>query len=106
MTSENSYELHFKPSKRRSFLCKDVYTIATSRAVHMPISLGKERKITVKKANDEKMIAVKNFGIHVYRSCDKLKHILPDLFLTIGLFFGGLGSNPKVPVFGSKPTWW
>lgn len=26
--------------------------------------------------------------------------------MTIGLFAGGFGTNPNIPIFGSKPTWW
>jgi len=26
--------------------------------------------------------------------------------MTVGLFFGGFGTNPNIPLFGSKPTFW
>jgi len=26
--------------------------------------------------------------------------------MTVGLFFGGLGSDPNIPIFGSKPAEW
>lgn len=43
------------------------------------------------------------WGIHVFRLCDTVAHWLPDLLDTIGVFVGGLGVNPKIPFFGSKP---
>ncbi len=52
------------------------------------------------------MKAIKNFGLHIYRTCDSVANILPDLFYTIALFFGGFGTNPDIPFFGSKPTAW
>jgi len=60
----------------------------------------------VKEASAEQMLAIKNFGLHIYRTCDSVANILPDLFYTIALFFGGFGTNPDIPFFGSKPTAW
>lgn len=32
-----------------------------------------------------------------------MAHWAPDLFKTVGVFVGGLGTNPNIPFFGSKP---
>jgi len=47
---------------------------------------------------------INRFGLWVFRSCDKYANLLPDLLLTAGLFLGGLGLNPDIPFFGSRPT--
>lgn len=31
---------------------------------------------------------------------------MKDLIYTLGLFMGGFGKNPHIPIFGSKPTSW
>jgi len=67
---------------------------------------NKTHVITIKNINDRKIKDVKSFGIHAFRACDKLANYLPDFLVTIALFFGGLGTDPDTPIFGSKPTWW
>jgi hypothetical protein len=68
--------------------------------------VGKPAVLTLKNINSHKLDDFKYFGLHVFRSCDEFKNMLPDLLLTAGLFVGGLGLNPKIPIFGSKPTIW
>lgn len=46
------------------------------------------------------------FGMHIFRTCDKMENILMDTLITAGMFMGGFGTNPNIPIFGSKPTWW
>lgn len=47
---------------------------------------------------------VVTWGIHVFRLCDSLSHWFPDVLKTLQAFVGGLGLNPKIPFFGSRPT--
>lgn len=47
---------------------------------------------------------VVTWGIHVFRLCDTIAHWLPDVLQTMEAFVGGLGTNPKIPFFGSRPT--
>jgi hypothetical protein len=47
---------------------------------------------------------VVTWGIHVFRLCDSIVHWFPDVLKTLEVFVGGLGLNPKLPFFGSKPT--
>jgi hypothetical protein len=47
---------------------------------------------------------VVTWGIHIFRLCDSLAHWFPDVIKTTYAFVGGLGTNPKIPFFGSKPT--
>lgn len=101
----------FTPSNRKAGTakhCKEVYTIASTENYHT-IVLGKPNKEhhwTIKRMRPAHMQAVKSFGLRIFKTCDKFANILPDLLLTVGLFAGGFGLNPDIPIFGSKPTWW
>ena len=46
---------------------------------------------------------VVEYGIHIFRLCDTIVHWFGDVFKTVAVFAGGLGKNPKIPFFGSKP---
>lgn len=85
--------------------CSDTYTVATYAEVHKPITVTKETSFTVMKASANKLKAINLYGLHVFRTCDQYANVLPDLFMTLALFIGGLGSNPDIPFFGSHPTW-
>jgi len=88
--------------------CTEVLAIGSTLTIHTVV-LKEESKpytITIKNVDDRKLEDIQKFGLHVFRACDKLANIIPDFLVTIGLFFGGLGLNPDVPIFGSKPTWW
>jgi hypothetical protein len=109
LTGSNSYEVSITPSGLRDPTfqkCASVYTIATTRTIAYPISIQKPHKITVVDANDAKMLALKTFGLHFYRQCDSVQHLMPDLYMTLLLFIGGLGTNPNIPFLGSKPAPW
>lgn len=101
----------FTPGNRRNGTaddCKDAYTIGSTKNYHS-IALGqpnKAHKWTLKKLKADNMQAIEHFGLRVFKTCDKFANILPDLVLTVGLFAGGFGLNPDIPIFGSKPTWW
>lgn len=109
--SDKSVKLVFTPSNRKAGTakhCKDVYTIASTENYHT-IVLGKPNKEhhwIIKRMKPAHVQAVKSFGLRIFKTCDKFANILPDLLLTVGLFAGGFGLNPDIPIFGSKPTWW
>ena len=85
----------------------DTYVLATPRTIFTPVVIGlSDHTLTHKKVDSEKMASIFNQGLHVYRVCDSLAYLFPDLIMTVGLFFGGLGTNPNIPFFGSKPTFW
>jgi len=88
--------------------CTEGLTIGSTLTINA-VFLKDENKpytVTIKNVDAKKSEDIKKFGLHVFRTCDKLSNYIPDALLTIGLYFGGLGLNPDVPVFGSKPTWW
>jgi len=109
LTSNASYELQITPSGLRDPTfekCSSVYTIGTTRSMNYPMKITKARKLTMTAVSDEKMNAINVFGLRFYRTCDSVAHILPDLWMTVLLFLGGLGTDPNVFFFGSQPTFW
>lgn len=62
--------------------------------------------LTLNNLSVDEMRNVESYGIHAFRFCDRLTNILPDILYTSLLFLGGFGTNPNIPVFGSKPTFW
>lgn len=111
LISDKSVKLVFTPSDRKQGTaknCKDVYTIASTYNYHT-ITLGepnKQHHWTLRHMKSSHMAAIKSTGMRIFKTCDKFANILPDILLTVGLFAGGLGVDPDVPIFGSKPTWW
>lgn len=107
LTGKNSYEVTFLPTGKKNLtLCSSTYTLASSRAMTKPMVITQKTTITVNDAEDEKMTSIHNFGLYVYRACDSVNNMLPDLYLTLLLFVGGLSSNPNIPQFGSHPATW
>ena len=53
--------------------------------------------------NDVQYQSILTWAIHIFRLCDSTAHWIPDIFKTAQVFVGGLGKNPKVPFFGSRP---
>lgn len=69
--------------------------------------IEKSHRVVFKHLNDKEMQAFDTYGLHIFRTCDTIAHFLPDLLLTVELFFGGFSSKPYLgPIFGSKPSPW
>ena len=65
--------------------------------------LKRHHKFTWANLDEVQLQNILTWGIHIFRLCDSVAHWLPDLLDTVGVFVGGLGVNPKIPFFGSKP---
>ena len=104
-TSHNSFEIVIDASDSTSILCEDIYLIATINYFSFEKVFFKGKHvITVKNLNEFQVQNMKDFGVHVYKFCDNTEHLLSDLLMTVKCFLGGLGTNPNIPFFGSKPT--
>jgi hypothetical protein len=62
----------------------------------------KHTRITWRNLTPRQMENIDRMGVMIFRMCDKVIHFLPDVIRTAELFVGGIGSNPKIPFFGSK----
>lgn len=84
--------------------CADTYILGTGAKLHVTtFNLRKHHKFVWKNLNEVEYDNIVTYGIHIFRLCDTVAHWLPDLLDTVAVFVGGLGVNPKIPFFGSKP---
>jgi hypothetical protein len=49
------------------------------------------------------MESIEYNGLQVFRFCDNLINMVPDIIMTLGLFLGGMGDDPTEYFFGSYP---
>ena len=85
----------------------DRYWILTTNFIPHRLTIkeaGKTYNMNLKKITDKQMQVIEAYGLHFFRSCDSAELLLKDLFMTLGLFIGGLGRNKFIPFFGPKPT--
>jgi hypothetical protein len=89
----------------RDGLCGEGYFYTTLSNFHTE-AIYRTGKHTIRFENltPELMQEINDVGVLVFRLCDKIINEVPDFFKTLWLFLGGLGLNPKIPFFGSKPT--
>ncbi|EAR84506.2 hypothetical protein TTHERM_00655340 (macronuclear) [Tetrahymena thermophila SB210] len=109
--NDQSVELIFTSGNRRNDTadnCKESYVIGSTMNYYS-LALGKPNKShkwTLKNLKPQNIKSIEEFGLRVFKTCDKFSNILPDVLLSLGLSLGGLGLNPDIPFFGSKPSWW
>lgn len=100
----NTIEVEVIASGRRTELCTETYVFATAARFHVHNFILRNRhKFTWKNMNENEYNNVITWGIHIFRLCDTIAHWAPDLIKTVEAFVGGIGTNPKIPFFGSKP---
>lgn len=113
--------LEINASEPTSELCSDFYLFGTTLNYHVEnVFLSGKHVVTFKNLKEEEMRNIEKFGLHAFRFCDALSNIIrkinylnlfiinyqADVLYTALLFLGGFGTNPNIPVFGSKPTFW
>jgi hypothetical protein len=100
-------QVELEARNKSSLLCSDLYIFATTMNFHIEnVVMSGKHVVTFNKLSHEQIENVLKFGLHIFRVCDSLHHIIPDILMTAALFVGGLGTNPNIPFFGSKPTWY
>jgi len=124
--------LYGEPFIKIGFI-KDFYLFGTTLNYHVEnVFFHGKTVVTFKNLSAKEMQNVESYGIHAFRFCDKLTNILrktnfsslisfffslmklqqilinflADILYTSLLFLGGFGTDPNIPVFGSKPTFW
>ncbi|EGR27832.1 hypothetical protein IMG5_188030 [Ichthyophthirius multifiliis] len=108
--NSKTVQLTFKSgkNKEKGNKCSDTFTIASLENYHVLV-IGEENqtyKWTLKNLSEKQINSILTFGLNIFRTCDSFANIVPDLIITVGLFFGGFSSNPYIPLFGSKPAFW
>jgi hypothetical protein len=104
IVNTNTIELIQTVDKPGDYECEDAYMFATLTNVHLSsVFVHGIHKITFTNLSPLQYEEIVENGMGVFRFCDKLKNLLPDLVMTAALFLGGFGTNPNTPIFGSKP---
>ena len=97
LTSENA----------SSATCADAYLFATVSNFHFTLAfLHGKHTFTFAQLSPYQFNEIIDNGIAIFRFCDSLFNELPDVLMTLELFLGGLGLNPNMSIFGSKPPDW
>ena len=102
--ANNTIQVDIYASHRRKEFCGESYMIGTgAKFNHQAFTLRKHHRFVWKNMNEVQYKNVVEYGIHIFRLCDTIIHWFGDVFKTAEVFVGGLGKNPKIPFFGSKP---
>mmetsp|Transcript_3082 Transcript_3082/g.2650 ORF Transcript_3082/g.2650 Transcript_3082/m.2650 type:complete len:190 (+) Transcript_3082:428-997(+) len=103
--SESSIEIIHTLGAKKKIDCGDGYFYSTLYNYHVSTHyIGGVHTHKFEKIDSKEMELIKTNGFMVFKTCDKLINVLPDFFKTLYLFIGGLGLDPNIPFFGSKPT--
>jgi len=100
----NTVQLVHTLKKAKSLSCTDSYFYSALTNFHVEVFARHGTHKVTFKLTDDQMKEFEAIGISLFRVCDKSIHFIPDVFKTLFLFIGGLGLNPHIPFFGSKPT--
>ena len=105
--SENSVVLEHNVSNYSSWSCADTFFYANTQNYHLTsLFFSGTHRTTFSGLTDYQMKEIKRSGIKLFRVCDSLINIFPDIFKTVLLFFGGFSTNPNIPFFGSHTPFW
>jgi len=83
-------EMTLVTAKPTSLTCADSYFFSTLINYHFGTYLRHGTHKTTYKVSATELAQIKATGLFVFRTCDKLKNIIPDIFKTTLLFLGEL----------------
>jgi len=88
--------INIESSEAKSFFCKDSYIISISNfhSIHTNLMHG-EHKIHLKNLTDNDLLDLKTNGVRVFAFCQGFLSSIHSLLMTLKLFIGGMGNNPK-----------
>jgi len=103
----NSIVLEHNVSNASSWTCADTFFYATTQNYHITsLFFGGTHRYTFSGLSDNQMKEIQRSGLQIFRVCDSLGNIFPDIWKTLLLFAGGLTTNPNLPFIGSHPAFW
>lgn len=99
--------LEHNASNASSILCSDAFFMSTSQNYHWTnIFFHGTHRTTFRGLSKLQMQEITRTGIQIFRVCDSISHVVPDVIKTLLLFVGGFSTNPHLPFIGSHPTFW
>lgn len=69
------------------------------------IVIGGEKRIVFESLSERERENIEHYGLQIFSFCDSLINMVPDVMMTVGMFLGGLGTDPSKPFIGSYPTY-
>lgn len=103
--TDTDFEVHYFAKDKTSWLCSEPFIFSTGKSytARFPFIVGSDMA-TFSKASitPDEAEHIRERGVRVLLSCDDMSNWPKSAWMTIKLFFGGLGLNPYVPIFGSK----
>jgi hypothetical protein len=85
-----------------SLFCRDWFFFATSDIQHVEtFYLSGKHQITFANLSSDAIAEIQESGIHVYMFCDGYVDTFTSVYNTVLCFYGGLGTDPNDPIYGS-----
>jgi hypothetical protein len=97
---------HFNP---KGPFCSDSYIISTSNFCHFYTAFIRgSHQIKFKNLNDDDIDEIKAYGIQIFAFCEGAMKSIKEIWLSLKLFLGGLGSDPNswLPWKSSHVAYW
>jgi hypothetical protein len=88
--------------KSQSLLCSDWFFFANTEMYHVEsFYLSGKHVLNFKNLSPDSKIDIQKNGLKIFMFCSGYVDTFISVFDTILMFFGGMGSDPNVPVWGS-----
>lgn len=85
-----------------SLFCSDWFFFATSQLQHIEtFYLSGKHQVTFKGVNADTIAEIQENGLRVYMFCDGYVDTFKSVYNTALAFYGGLGTDPNDPMYGS-----
>lgn len=103
--SEKSFDVEILAYDKRSTFCTEFSVLSSgkSHALKTYLLQGSYAHSFAKKdMSEHEAEFIRSSGLYLMKSCLDVSDFPRSLFETAKLFVGGLGTNPLIPIFGSK----
>lgn len=98
----DTIQITLEATGKKSALCREAIFFSTTERHHIEhFFFAKKHVITMKNLHEDDFIDLNISGFRLFLFCDGPVDSFLEVFNTIKLFVGGLGSNPKYPFIGS-----
>lgn len=103
--TESDFEVRLTTSNKTGLLCAVIFFVSTGKTTENVFRMMTGTSILHFHKRDlspNEVQHVRRTGISVLKQCTDLWKVPKSIFRTFLMFFGGLGLNPRIPIFGSK----
>lgn len=103
--TDSFFNMRLQGDFKEMWWCNDFVFLSTGRSndfVHMKWNIEYEHKFMKADMSSLEIGHVRTRGIRVMLPCVRMVDMPVSFVITMMAFFGGLGTNPDTPIFGSK----